>query len=50
MVIFLYDVYTSVWTEHGCLAYMVFALDLSNNGIEVVEYNVNPYYKAQTTT
>ena len=30
MVIFLYNLYIFVWIEHDCLAYTVFALDLSN--------------------
>ena len=31
MVIFLYYLYIVVWIQHGCLAYMIFALDLSNS-------------------
>ena len=34
MVIFLYNLYILVWTKHGCLAEMVFALDPSNSVIK----------------
>ena len=34
MVIFLHNQNSLVWIQHGCLAYMVFSLDLSNSVIK----------------
>ena len=49
MVIFLYNPYIFVQIEHSCLAYIVFALDLSNSVVEVV-FSVNKKKVAQIST